>query len=1030
VGDDVATGAARRLGPPVALAATLWGQRLDPLWRAAVVRAHQQSCHWALLFNGTHLRVVDAARPYSRRYLQLDLDTCFGDESSIAALCALGNLIDETDHGGLRSLVLESEREAAGVCRALRHGVFEAAASVLSALLAHRWRSDARPGGARLADAAPFEQALTVVYRVLFLLFAEARGLVPVWHPVYRDSYSIETLSRAAALDERIVGIWDALGAVCRMAHSGCRAGDLQVTPFNGRLFAPVRTPLAERRPLDDGAARRALVALTMRQAPDRAGLEPIAYRDLGVEQLGSVYESLLDYEPEIVRGRRSAAVPSGVSVRLRRGSTARKTTGTFYTPEPIARYLVRRALAPLVKDRKPEGILDLKVLDPAAGSGAFLVAACRFLARAYEDALLETGGARTGDVGPSERAAIRRLVAERCLFGVDLNPMAVQLARLSLWLTTLAGNRPLTFLDHHLQAGNSLLGAWLGDLRRAPGRRATARSTPLLDDRSADEAVRAALPVRFRLATLPCDTVEQVRSKDAWLAALSERESALSKWKRVADLWCAHWFVNDPPPPSSFGVLTDAILHGRSALPAATAERHTERAETAAAAFGFFHWELEFPEAFFGADGSRLERPGFDAVVGNPPWDMLRADTGSAVDRSQARASSAGESRFVRDSGVYQTRTGGHTNRYQLFVERAVRLARPGGRLGLVLPFGLAGDHSSAPLRRLLFEACDIDALVSFDNGLGVFPIHRSVRFVLLTATGGGSTHEVACRLGERQPAVLEGDDTRAAAWFPVTISKDLLRRISGEGLAIPELRTARDVAIVERTASLFPPLAAEAGWSATFGRELNATDDRGLFRPAGTGLPVIEGKLIEPFAVRLAGARSAIDPRDAARRLGRRHQRSRLAYRDVAAATNRMTLIAALLPPGVVSTHTVFCLRTPLRVAAQHFLCGLFNSFVLNYLARLRVGTHVTTGIVENLPIPPADYAPRAHHEIATLSKRLAIQADDTGFAWLNARVAVLYRLTHEDFEHVLSTFPLVPRAARDAALAAFDRLESLGS
>src|SRR5438132_1942210 len=140
-------------------------------------------------------------------------------------------------------------------------------------------------------------------------------------------------------------GFWAALRATSRLRHTGCRAGDLKVTPFNGRLFAPSRTPLAERRGLDDEAARRAVLALSTRPAADRAGRERIAYRDLGVEQLGAVYETLLDYEPRIDKG----------SVSLRPGSGVRKATGTFYTPQPIADYLVRRTLGPLVRDATPE---------------------------------------------------------------------------------------------------------------------------------------------------------------------------------------------------------------------------------------------------------------------------------------------------------------------------------------------------------------------------------------------------------------------------------------------------------------------------------------------------------------------------------------------------------------------------------------------------------------------------------------------------------------------------------------------------
>src|SRR5471030_1302981 len=194
---------------------------------------------------------------------------------------------------------------------------------------------------------------------MLFLLFAEARALVPLWHPIYRENYSLEGLRDAAEQTPNAAGFWDALRAIARLAHAGCHAGDLRVTPFNGRLFAPARTPLAERRGLDDEAARRAVIALSTRPAPDGAGRERIAYRDLGVEQLGAVYETLLDYEPRVER----------TAVTLASGSGVRKATGTFYTPQPIADYLVRRTLAPLVRDAPPERILELRIVDPAIGS-------------------------------------------------------------------------------------------------------------------------------------------------------------------------------------------------------------------------------------------------------------------------------------------------------------------------------------------------------------------------------------------------------------------------------------------------------------------------------------------------------------------------------------------------------------------------------------------------------------------------------------------------------------------------------------
>jgi hypothetical protein len=995
---------------PLTLVVTRWSDRLDAFWRPAVVDARRRGHSWCLLFNGTHVRLLSAARLCSRRFAEFELDLTFDDERATAAILLLLNR-QSGSLTCLERLITASEEHGAAVCRSLRDGVLEAAAGLLGALMRHRSHPP--------LDAA-FEQSLTIVYRMLFLLFAEARHLVPLWHPIYRDGYSLDALQESLERAPAQPGIWDALRAASRLAHSGCRAGDLRVTPFNGRLFSPARAPLADRRDVDDEAARDAVVSLTTRPSPDRDGRERIAYRDLGVEQLGAVYESLLDFSPAFDRTTRLAA--------LRPGSGVRKQTGTFYTPQALARYLVRQTLGPLTRDASPDAILELKVLDPAMGSGAFLVASCQFLAEAYARALIQAGRCHAADLGPAEHASMRRTIAERCLFGVDLNPTAVQLARLSLWLATLAADRPLSFLDHRLQTGDSLLGAWLRSLTSAPSTRRRRRlsDTPTLFDTALiANDLRIAMPVRFSLAHEPNDTPEQVKRKDRALTALSAPDSRLSQWKRVADLWCSHWFSRDQSVPAAlFGALSDEILTGRSALPEAMARTYLNASRQAAAAQRFFHWELEFPEAFFDRDGHRLAVPGFHAVLGNPPWDMIRADGGATGDRSGARLSAASTVRFARDSGTYDWQSSGHANRYQLFVERAISLTRAGGRIGLVVPSGLAADQGSAKLRHLLFERCAVEAVVGFDNRDAVFPIHRSVRFLLLTAMAGAATKRIACRLGETDPTVLdvhEADD----GWFPIHVTPELIQRVSGDDLTLPNLRNPLDLRILERAASLFPPLGSAGGWQARFGRELNVTDDRAALSEGGAGWPVFEGKHLVPFRALQAAVRWHISASAARRRLGTRHLQPRLAYRDVASSTNRRTLIAAILPARSASTHTLFCLRTPLPLRHQHFLCGLFNSFVLNYLTRLRVTTHVTTSTVEQLPVPLLDASHPTFREISSIARHQARTADPVPAARLDALVARLYQLAADEFAYVLSTFPLVDQADRDAAFREFESI-----
>jgi hypothetical protein len=249
------------------------------------------------------------------------------------------------------------------------------------------------------------------------------------------------------------------------------------------------------------------------------------------------------------------------------------------------------------------------------------------------------------------------------------------------------------------------------------------------------------------------------------------------------------------------------------------------------------------------------------------------------------------------------------------------------------------------------------------------------------------------------------------------------LIERLSGPDLAIPNVRNATDLAIAERSAALFAPLGSADGWAVRFGRELNASDDRAAFGALGRGLPVVEGKHLEPFQIALGSVRHTISAADARRLLrSDRHEHPRLAYRDVASATNRLTLIAAVLPAHCVSTHTLFCLRTSLPAAAQHLLCGLFNSFMVNYLVRMRVTTHVTTTTVERLPIPTIASAPAACREIAGLARLLARRPDAGALARLNARVAHLYQLTPREFDHVLATFPLIPAVQREQTFKIF--------
>jgi hypothetical protein len=214
--------------------------------------------------------------------------------------------------------------------------------------------------------------------------------------------------------------------------------------------------------------------------------------------------------------------------------------------------------------------------------------------------------------------------------------------------------------------------------------------------------------------------------------------------------------------------------------------------------------------------------------------------------------------------------------------------------------------------------------------------------------------------------------------------------------------------------------------GWNVSFGRELNASDDRGLFVPSGkdgSGRYVLEGKQIEPFRTSLEGCRYQL----AAGARVKVPRRPRLAYRDVASATNRLTLIAAIVPADAVTTHTLFCLKTPLPLDTQHVLCALLNSFVANYLVRFRVNTHVTVSLVSRLPVPGLDPHGRDFARLAALAKTLMHSPtpaeQQPEYCELQAIVARLYELSEAHFAHVLSTFPLIPGEVKAHCLTQFN-------
>jgi hypothetical protein len=383
---------------------------------------------------------------------------------------------------------------------------------------------------------------------------------------------------------------------------------------------------------------------------------------------------------------------------------------------------------------------------------------------------------------------------------------------------------------------------------------------------------------------------------------------------------------------------------------------------------------------------------------------------------------------RFIRESGAYPSCDRGHVNLYQPFVERSLSICRQGGRVGLVAPWGLAVDEGAAALRRRLIDRSGLSTLVGLDNGRGLFPIHRGLRFLAFVASPGAETREIRSRFGVKDAAELDAlpsrDDEQRESAYPVRLTPRQLQTIGGPSRRVPDVRRPEELAFLERLTAAFPALGSPAGWKCEFGRELNATEDRRSLGP--TGLPVVEGKHIEPFRVHTENSHRRIGRADARRLLpGGNFDSARLGYRDVSGVGNRLSLIAAIVPAGVVTTHTIYCLRSPISPDAMHFLCGVFNSYVLNAVVRLLMGGHLTTALVESLPVPVDNRQTEAR--IAQLAEQLSTRPWQASVAAeLQAEVAHLYQMRSGELRRILDGFPLVPPNEREEVARLFEKRE----
>ena len=429
------------------------------------------------------------------------------------------------------------------------------------------------------------------------------------------------------------------------------------------------------------------------------------------MRHLGNIYEGLLEYQPQIAaedlvivskRGgetvapesspNQEIAYPEG-AVYLLTDKGERKATGSYYTPDYIVRYIVENTLGPLCEGKTVDEILSLKILDPATGSGHFLVGVVDYLAEeliTHPDAahMTETASEET------ELAYWRRRVVESCVYGVDLNPMAVELAKLSLWLHTVAKGEPLSFLDHHIRCGNSLIGTKIENLPNLPelkkSRRKTGESqTELPMPFPFTDTVATAIGHYLLIEETESRTADQIHAKEH---QLDIAQTMLRLHKGVANLWTSVYFGNDVSRSTYHQALNALRSRDSDALENLPSYR---RGQEVATEKRFFHWEIEFPEVFRDKFGREKDNPGFDAVIGNPPY-------GANLDEL--------DKRFVK---INLPAVDNVADSFVIFTERGLLGLAHQGRMGLIVPSGWLTARMYRSLREWLYSVCAIEYIV-----------------------------------------------------------------------------------------------------------------------------------------------------------------------------------------------------------------------------------------------------------------------------------------------------------------------------
>lgn len=738
-----------------------WGRNLDETADAEVDPNENPSLQidfyirhsgldWGILTNGKQWRLYH--RNSSRKleiFYQVDLPQVL-QQGQLEAFKYFWLFFHRTSFLGdpcwLDRVLKESEAYQQGVGDDLEHQVYDALKALAQGFIDYP-DNELDPRDPETLQKI-HDSSLIVLYRILFTLYAESRELLPMYKSSgfateYNQDYSFSEIKRTVknkfeASENEEVGaptranIWSKLQNLWDIISEGDEY--LGVPVYNGGLFDPDRHPFLEKHVVGDRDLRKAIDLLARAEDPHTNKHEFVDYRDLDVRNLGSIYEGLLEYKiryadkplaTERENGREmhvqvdsteEADVEPG-DVYLETDKGERKATGSYYTPDYIVEHIVENTVGPLLRDLREahsnsEGevverralvrkILALDILDPAMGSGHFLVEATDYIARELVDI---AGDFAELNEHETELSYWQRRVAQSCIYGVDINPLAVELAKLSLWLKTAAYDKPLSFLDHHLRCGNSLIGAEVDELPLRRDMQASPDDTSqmsLLDDSVFAGSMANATKWIEDIEELKGETLADIKKAEELYQRTVDEVTETPRL--LADVYTAQHFGLELEE-KYFAEMAKRVLHGTfESVP--EYQKIRQQAEGIGGANRFFHWELEFPEVFFDENGNHLgEEAGFNAVIGNPPYSFGR-DWGELPEKPYL-------SRTYR-CAEYQI------DLYHLFMEAGLNLAKLHGYVSFIVPDVWTQAVYSEGLRELYLDSLQLNNISSLPSGV-----------------------------------------------------------------------------------------------------------------------------------------------------------------------------------------------------------------------------------------------------------------------------------------------------------------------